>query len=65
MLEFETADVFTDRRFGGNPLAVVHGAGALDAAAMQAIARAFNLSETVFVRVGGGVVPFARGVLAA
>lgn len=48
-LEFETADVFTRTRFGGNPLAVVHGAEALDGPAMQAIAREFNLSETVFV----------------
>ncbi|TCZ63698.1 PhzF family phenazine biosynthesis protein [Roseicella aquatilis] len=48
-LEFETCDVFTDTRFGGNPLAVVYGAGALDGAAMQQVAREFNLSETVFV----------------
>jgi len=52
-LDYETADVFTTRRFGGNPLAVVHGAGALDAARMQAIAREFNLSETVFVLPSG------------
>ncbi len=48
-LEFDTADVFTTTRFGGNPLAVVYDADALDAAAMQRIAREFNLSETVFV----------------
>ncbi len=48
-LSFSTLDVFTDRRFGGNPLAVVHGAGGLSDAQMQAIAREFNLSETVFV----------------
>ncbi len=48
-LEFETADVFTRLRFGGNPLALVHGAESLDGTAMQAIAREFNLSETVFV----------------
>jgi trans-2,3-dihydro-3-hydroxyanthranilate isomerase len=48
-LSFSTLDVFTDRRFGGNPLAVVHGAGGLTDAQMQAIAREFNLSETVFV----------------
>lgn len=48
-LEFDTCDVFTDRRFGGNPLAVVHGADALEGAAMQRIAREFNLAETVFV----------------
>lgn len=48
-LEFETCDVFTATRHGGNPLAVVYAADALDAAAMQRIAREFNLSETVFV----------------
>lgn len=48
-LEFETCDVFTDTRFGGNPLAVVYDADALDGAAMQRLAREFNLSETVFV----------------
>lgn len=47
--EFETVDVFTDRRFGGNPLAVFPTAGGLDAAQMQAIANEFNLSETTFV----------------
>jgi trans-2,3-dihydro-3-hydroxyanthranilate isomerase len=46
---FTTLDVFTDRRFAGNPLAVVRDAEGLDTAAMQAIAREFNLSETVFV----------------
>ena len=48
-LEFVTCDVFTGQRFGGNPLAVVQGAEALDGAAMQRVAREFNLSETVFV----------------
>jgi trans-2,3-dihydro-3-hydroxyanthranilate isomerase len=48
-LSFSTLDVFTDRRFGGNPLAVVHGAGGLSDAQMQSIAREFNLSETVFL----------------
>jgi trans-2,3-dihydro-3-hydroxyanthranilate isomerase len=46
---FVTLDVFTDRRFGGNPLAVVLDGEQLDTTAMQAIAREFNLSETVFV----------------
>jgi trans-2,3-dihydro-3-hydroxyanthranilate isomerase len=46
---FATLDVFTDRRFAGNPLAVVLEPERLDNAAMQAIAREFNLSETVFV----------------
>ncbi|MDP4026792.1 PhzF family phenazine biosynthesis protein [Methylobacterium sp. NEAU 140] len=49
MRRFATLDVFTERRLAGNPLAVVLDAEGLDAAAMQAIAREFNLSETVFV----------------
>ena len=46
---FVTLDVFTNRRFTGNPLAVVLDAGGLDGPVMQAIAREFNLAETVFV----------------
>ena len=46
---FYTLDVFTDQRFGGNPLAVVLDADALTTERMQAIAAEFNLSETVFV----------------
>lgn len=46
---FATLDVFTDAPLAGNPLAVVLDAEGLDTAAMQAIAREFNLSETVFV----------------
>ena len=46
---FLTADVFTERVFGGNPLAVLLGAEGLDAARMQAVAREFNYSETVFL----------------
>lgn len=42
-------DVFTDRVLAGNGLAVVFEAEGLDTEAMQAIAREFNLSETVFV----------------
>ncbi|MBM3605245.1 MAG: PhzF family phenazine biosynthesis protein [Alphaproteobacteria bacterium] len=49
MLEFLVYDVFTDRAFAGNPLAVVMGADGLSGAQMQAIARQFNLSETIFV----------------
>jgi trans-2,3-dihydro-3-hydroxyanthranilate isomerase len=44
-----TVDVFTDRAFGGNPLAVVLDAQGLTTAQMQAIAREFNYSETTFV----------------
>lgn len=46
---FETVDVFTDRRFGGNPLAVFTDARGLSDAQMQALAAEFNLSETTFV----------------
>src|SRR5262249_50102350 len=42
-------DVFTDRRFAGNPLAVVLEAQGLEDNAMQAIAREFSHPETVFV----------------
>jgi trans-2,3-dihydro-3-hydroxyanthranilate isomerase len=44
-----TVDVFTDRAFGGNPLAVVLDAGGLSTAQMQAIATEFNYSETTFM----------------
>jgi trans-2,3-dihydro-3-hydroxyanthranilate isomerase len=44
-----TVDVFTDRAFGGNPLAVVLDAGGLSTAQMQAIASEFNYAETTFV----------------
>jgi trans-2,3-dihydro-3-hydroxyanthranilate isomerase len=46
---FITLDVFTGRRFAGNPLAVVLDAEGLDGVVMQTVAREFNLAETVFV----------------
>jgi trans-2,3-dihydro-3-hydroxyanthranilate isomerase len=46
---FVTADVFTSRAFGGNPLAVFPRAEGLPPETMQAIAREFNFSETTFV----------------
>ncbi|MGN6570925.1 MAG: PhzF family phenazine biosynthesis protein [Pseudolabrys sp.] len=46
---YVTLDVFTDRRFAGNPLAVVLEAGGLGTEQMQAVANEFNLPETVFV----------------
>ena len=46
---YHTADVFTDRIFGGNPLAVFPDARGLATERMQSIARELNLSETVFV----------------
>ncbi len=70
---FVTVDVFTNTRFGGNPLAVFPNADGLEDVEMQAIAREFNLSETTFVQppadarhaarvrifTPGGEVPFA------
>jgi trans-2,3-dihydro-3-hydroxyanthranilate isomerase len=47
-----TLDVFTTQRFAGNPLAIVLESDGLETAAMQAIAREFNLPETVFVYPG-------------
>lgn len=46
---FVTLDVFTDTRFGGNPLAVFPDARGISDAEMQALAAEFNLSETTFV----------------
>jgi trans-2,3-dihydro-3-hydroxyanthranilate isomerase len=46
---YVTADVFTDRMFGGNPVAVVLDAAGLSAGQMQAIASEFGYSETTFV----------------
>lgn len=47
--QFYTADVFTEQRFGGNPLAVIPDARGLSTEQMQTITREFNLSETTFV----------------
>jgi trans-2,3-dihydro-3-hydroxyanthranilate isomerase len=47
-LSYEVVDVFTETPFAGNPLAVVLGADELTGAQLQALAREFNLSETVF-----------------
>ena len=48
-LKFHTLDVFTFRKFAGNPLAVVLGADHLSTEQMQTITKEFNLSETTFV----------------
>jgi trans-2,3-dihydro-3-hydroxyanthranilate isomerase len=45
-----TLDVFTTKRFAGNPLAVITDGDGLTNATMQAIAREMNLAETVFVQ---------------
>jgi trans-2,3-dihydro-3-hydroxyanthranilate isomerase len=48
-LEFSLVDVFSDRPFGGNQLAVFPDAAGIADAAMQQLAREFNFSETTFV----------------
>ena len=72
MLSYDVVDVFTDRPFAGNQLAVVHGADDLSAEQCQAIAQEFNYSETTFpsslvdgaeyfmrIFTPGGEIPFA------
>ncbi len=72
MLSFDVLDVFTDRPFAGNQLAVVHGADDLSSEQCLAIAREFNFSETTFpsstvegdeystrIFTPGGEIPFA------
>jgi len=46
---FETVDVFTETRFGGNQLAVFTDARGLSDAEMQSLAAEMNYSETTFV----------------
>lgn len=48
-MRFKQVDVFTDKPFLGNPVAVVIGADGLDARTMQRIACWTNLSETTFL----------------
>ena len=47
--DYAIYDVFTNSGLAGNPLAVVFDGAGLDDQRMQAVAREFNLSETVFV----------------
>ena len=70
-LEYDVVDVFADEPFAGNQLAVVHGAEGLPDAALLALAREFNFSETTFpspvdrgryrtrIYTPGGEIPFA------
>ena len=48
-LRYHLVDVFTDRAFGGNQLAVVTNGRGISSELMQSIARELNLSETTFV----------------
>ena len=47
--KYYICDVFTKKRFGGNPLAVILEAEGLTDKQMQQIAREFNFSESAFV----------------
>ena len=47
--QYYICDVFTDKRFGGNQLAVLTNARGLTDIQMQQIAREFNFSESTFV----------------
>lgn len=71
MLSYDVVDVFTDRPFAGNQLAVVHGAGDLSTEQCLALAQEFGYSETTFpvprgdgeyatrIFTPGGEIPFA------
>jgi trans-2,3-dihydro-3-hydroxyanthranilate isomerase len=70
-LRYDIVDVFTDRPFAGNQLAVVHGAEGLTSEQCLALAREFNFSESTFpapageteyatrIFTPGGEIPFA------
>ena len=47
--DFQTFDVFTDRKFTGNQLAVIMDAAGMSEAEMMAVAREFNYAESTFV----------------
>ncbi|WP_420383756.1 PhzF family phenazine biosynthesis protein [Novosphingobium sp.] len=48
-MKLDLVDVFADGALSGNPLAVVHGADALDGPAMLALTRWLGFSETTFL----------------
>jgi trans-2,3-dihydro-3-hydroxyanthranilate isomerase len=54
MLTYDVVDVFTDRPFAGNQLAVVHGGAELTTEQCLALTREFSYSETTFPVVGDG-----------
>jgi trans-2,3-dihydro-3-hydroxyanthranilate isomerase len=57
---YVTLDVFTETRFGGNPLAVFPDANGLSDAEMQALSAEMNYSETTFVLPPADPVNTAR-----
>jgi trans-2,3-dihydro-3-hydroxyanthranilate isomerase len=48
-LPFYILDVFTEKKYAGNQLAVFRGAGGIPSEEMQSIAREINFSETTFI----------------
>jgi trans-2,3-dihydro-3-hydroxyanthranilate isomerase len=60
--EYQLCDVFTNKPFEGNQLAVFLNAAALSDREMQAIAREMNLSETTFILRRDAAVERDRGV---
>jgi trans-2,3-dihydro-3-hydroxyanthranilate isomerase len=62
ILEYSVLDVFAERAFEGNQLAVFHDARGLSDAEMQTIAREMNLSETTFILPDDPDVESAAGV---
>src|ERR1700757_4219741 len=62
VLDYFVLDVFTSRRLEGNALAVMLHDGSLSDAAMQAIARETNLSETTFVERRSRAIEEREGV---
>jgi trans-2,3-dihydro-3-hydroxyanthranilate isomerase len=61
-LDFDVVDVFTDRPFAGNQLAVVHGAERLSTEQCLAVAREFNFSETTFPAATGATDRYATRI---
>jgi trans-2,3-dihydro-3-hydroxyanthranilate isomerase len=61
-LDYFVVDVFTERKFTGNPLAVVMDTAGLTTAQMQALAGEFNLSETTFVERRNAEIEQHEGV---
>lgn len=55
MLSYDVVDVFTDRPFAGNQLAVVHGGEELTTEQCLAITREFSYSETTFPGAADGL----------
>jgi len=47
-LTFSIVDVFTEKKYAGNQLAVFQNAGGISGAEMQSLAREINFSETTF-----------------